>query len=388
MRCLGWQKENSLPELGVVETRRALRYGNTTGACASAAAKAALIALLNHPVDRVGVPSPIGVRFEILVKEAKKLDEDTGMAKVVKDAGDDIDATDKLEIVATVKLTNDGKVTIKSGKGIGIVTKPGLAVPVGQAAINPIPRRMIEESVREALPAGKGAEVTLDIPEGEKVATKTLNAKLGVIGGLSVLGTTGIVKPLSMEACRRSLVPQIDVAVSAGFERVFFVPGNIGERITKKLFNPPTDAIVQTGDFVGYMLDKAAEKGVKEILFLGHPGKLAKVAAGIFNTHHKVADARNEVVAAYAGAVGADASVVNRILQANTTEEAITLLKQVNLSMQVFDRIAERVSQRISERVQQKIKISIILVSLDGEVLGADKNARSSELWQKIPESA
>lgn len=374
--------------MGVVETRRALRYGNTTGACASAAAKAALIALLNHPVDRVGVPSPIGVRFEILIKEAKKLDEDTGMAKVVKDAGDDIDATDKLEIIATVKLTDDGKVTIKSGKGIGIVTKPGLAVPIGQAAINPIPRRMIEESVREVLPAGKGAEVTLDIPEGEKVATKTLNAKLGIIGGLSVLGTTGIVKPLSMEACRRSLVPQIDVALSAGYERIFFVPGNIGERITKKLFNPPTDAIVQTGDFVGYMLDKAAEKGVKEILFLGHPGKLAKVAAGIFNTHHKVADARNEVVAAYAGAVGADASVVNRILQANTTEEAITLLKQVNLSMQVFDRIAERVSQRISERVQQKIKISIILVSLDGEVLGADKNARSSELWQKIPKSA
>ncbi len=368
--------------------RRALRYGNTTGACASAAAKAALIALLNHPVDRVGIPSPIGVRFEIFVKEAKRLDNKTGMAKVVKDAGDDIDATDKLEISATVKLTDDDKVTIKSGKGIGIVTKPGLAVPIGQAAINPMPQRMIEESIREVLPAGKGAEVTLDIPEGEKVAKKTLNSKLGVIGGLSVLGTTGIVKPLSMEACRRSLVPQIDVALSAGYERIFFVPGNIGERITKKLFNPPDDAIVQTGDFVGYLLDKAMEKGVKEILFLGHPGKLAKVAAGIFNTHHKVADARNEVVAAYAAAVGADASVVNRILQANTTEEAIVLLKQSNLSMQVFDRIAERISQRMSERVQQKIKISIILVSLDGEILGSDSNARSSELWQKIQKSA
>jgi cobalt-precorrin-5B (C1)-methyltransferase len=365
-----------------LKTRRVLRYGNTTGACAAAAAKAALIALLEHPVDRVGIPSPVGVRFEILVKESKK-QGNVGVSTVVKDAGDDIDATDKLEISATVKLTDDGKVTIRSGKGIGMVTKPGLAVPVGESAINPMPRRMIEESVREVLPAGRGAEVTLNIPEGEKVATKTLNSKLGIVGGLSVLGTTGIVKPLSMEACRRSLIPQIDVALSAGYERVFFVPGNIGERIVKKLFKPPEDVIVQTGDFVGYMLDKAKEKGVKEILFLGHPGKLAKVAAGIFNTHHKVADARNEVVAAYAGAVGADASIVNRILQSNTTEEAITLLKQAKLSEQVFDRIAERVSQRVAERVEQKIKISVILVSLDGEVLGADANARSSEKWLK-----
>ncbi len=363
--------------------RRVLRYGNTTGACAAAAAKAALIALLKEPVDRVGVPSPYGIRFEILVKEAKKVGNE-GVATVVKDAGDDIDATDKLEITAAVKLTDDGKVTIRSGKGIGVVTKPGLQVPIGEAAINPVPRQMIEASVREALPAGKGAEVMLDIPEGERVAAKTLNPKLGIVGGLSVLGTTGLVKPLSMEACRRSLVPQIDVALSEGYERVFFVPGNIGERITKKLFNPPEDAIVQTGDFVGYMLDKAVEKGVKEIVFLGHPGKLAKVAAGIFNTHHKVADARNEVVAAYAGAEGVDAAVVNRILQANTTEESIPLLKQAGLAEQVFDRIAERVSERVTERTQGKIKVNVIIVSMDGEVLGVDKNARSLEkAWRK-----
>jgi cobalt-precorrin-5B (C1)-methyltransferase len=363
--------------------RRVLRYGNTTGACAAAAAKAALLALTGTTVDRVGVPSPYGIRFEILVKEAKKTG-DEGMATVVKDAGDDIDATDKLEITATVKLTDVGKIIIRSGKGIGIVTKPGLQVPIGEAAINPVPRQMIEASVTEALPAGKGAEVTLNIPEGEKVATKTLNPKLGIVGGLSVLGTTGLVKPLSMEACRRSLVPQIDVAISAGFERIFFVPGNIGERITKKLFDPPEDDIVQTGDFVGYMLDKAVEKGIKEIVYLGHPGKLAKVAAGIFNTHHKVADARNEVIAAHAGAEGANAEVVKQILQANTTEESIALLKKVNLSEQVFDRVAERVGDRVSERTQQKIKVSVILVSLDGEILGVDKNARSLEgNWRK-----
>jgi cobalt-precorrin-5B (C1)-methyltransferase len=186
-----------------------------------------------------------------------------------------------------------------------------------------------------------------------------------------------------MEACRRSLVPQIDVALSCGYERVFFVPGNIGERITKQLFKPPEDAIVQTGDFVGYMLDKAVEKGVKEIIILGHPGKLVKLAAGIFNTHHKVADARNEVIAAYAGAVGADAALVNRILQSNTTEEAIALLKEANLLQPTFDKIAQKVASRVSERVENKAKISVIMVSLDGVVLGTDENARSIKPWPK-----
>ena len=362
-----------------------MRYGNTTGACAAAAAKAAVITLVGNPVDRVGVPSPIGVRFEIFVKESKKLGHNTAVATVVKDAGDDIDATDKLEISATAKLTDDGKVTIKGGTGIGIVEKPGLPVAIGEPAINPTPRRMIEESVKEVLPKGKGVEITLNIPEGEKVAKKTLNAKLGVVGGLSVLGTTGVVKPLSLEACRRSLVPQIDVALAKGYTRIFMVPGNIGDRITRKLFNPPEDAIVQTGDFMGYMLDKAVEKGVKEIILLGHPGKLVKLAANIFNTHHKVADARNEVVAAYAGAVGADSQVLNRILQSNTTEEAIAILKEANLLQQTFDRIAKKVSSRVSERVEKRARISVIMVSLDGVVLGTDENARSIKPWQKSP---
>ncbi len=311
---------------------RFLKYGVTTGACAAAAAKAAVITLISNPVDRVVIPTPIGIRFEIPVKECRRLNDNTAIAIVVKDAGEDIDATNKMEISATVKLTDDKKILIKSGKGVGVVTKPGLQVPVGESAINPVPKSMIEAAVKEALPNGKGAEVIISAPEGEKVAEKTLNSKLGIMGGISILGTTGVVKPLSMEACRRSLVPQIDIALAHGYTRIFMVPGNIGERITKKLFKAPEDAIVQTGDFMGYMLDKAAEKGVKEIILLGHPGKLVKLAAGIFNTHHKVADARNEVVAAYAGAAGADAKLVNLILQSNTTEEAIGLLIELNLS--------------------------------------------------------
>jgi cobalt-precorrin-5B (C1)-methyltransferase len=366
---------------GIKNMARFLKYGITTGATAAAAAKAAVIALVSSPVERVVIPTPIGIRFEIPVKESKKLSDDAAMATAVKDAGDDIDATDKIEISATVKLTDDGKVTIKSGKGIGMVTKPGLAVPVGESAINPVPRKMIREAVKEALPSGKGAEVVIDIPEGEKVAKKTLNAKLGIVGGISVLGTTGVVKPFSMEAWKRSMVPQIDIALAKGYKRVFVVPGNIGEKITKKLFEVPDDSIVQTGDFMGYMLDKAVEKGVREIMLLGHPGKLVKLAAGIFNTHHKMGDARAEVIAAYAGAVGADAETINRILQSNTTEEAAELLKQVNLSRATFDMIAEKVRSRVMERIKEKAKVSVIIVSLDGAVLGMDESARCAEPW-------
>jgi cobalt-precorrin-5B (C1)-methyltransferase len=359
-----------------VKMRRFLRYGITTGTCAAAATKAALITLLCNPVDRVGVPSPMGIRFEILVKECRKLSGDTAIAHVIKDSGDDIDVTNKLKISATVRLTNDGKIMIKGGKGIGVVTKPGLPVSIGESAINPVPRRMIEDAINEVLPSDKGVEVFLSALGGEEVAKKTLNSKLGVIGGISILGTTGVVKPLSMDAYRRSLVPQIDVAIARGYEHIFLVPGNIGGRIAKQLFKAPEDAIVQTGDFMGYMLDKAVEKGVKEIIILGHPGKLVKLAAGIFNTHHKVADARKEVIAAYVGAVGADNELIRMVLQSNTTEEAIELLKRADLLQPTFDKIAEKICLRSVERVGNKAKIGVILVSLDGSILGMNENAR------------
>ena len=363
---------------------RFLKYGITTGASAAAAAKAALIAVLTKPVDRVVIPTPIGLRFEVPVKSSRKLAADTAEAVVVKDAGEDIDATDKMEITATVKLTDDGKITIKSGEGIGKVTKPGLQVAIGEPAINPVPRSMITEAVKEVLPAGSGVEVTITAPEGERIAKKTWNAKLGVVGGVSILGTTGVVKPLSSEACRRSLVPQIDVALARGYKRIFFVPGNIGEKMAKQKFNAPEDAIVQTGDFVGYMLDKAVEKGVKEIIVLGHSGKLVKLAANIFNTHHKVGDARNEVIASYAGAVGADTKTINALLQANTSDEASEILKQANLLEAAYDRIAQRVSQRVIDRVESKIKISVVIVSMDGKVLGMDQNARCNQPWLNL----
>ena len=363
---------------------RFLKYGITTGATAAAAAKAAVIAALKEPVDRVVIPTPIGLRFEVPVKYSRKLSNESAEAVAVKDAGQDIDVTDKMEIIATIKLTDDGKITIKSGEGIGKVTKPGLQVPIGEGAINPVPKSMITEAIKEVLPVGRGVEVTISAPEGANIAKKTMNAKLGVVGGVSILGTVGVVKPLSLEACRRSLVPQLDVALARGYKRILFVPGNIGERIAKQQFGVPEDAIVQTGDFVGYMLDKAVEKGVKEIILLGHSGKLVKLAANIFNTHHKVGDARNEVIASYAGAAGAKTETINELLIANTTDEATEILKQANLLEVAYNRISVRVNQRVSDRVENKIKISVVIVAMDGKVLGMDENARSNKPWLKL----
>ena len=368
----------------MAQLARFLKYGITTGATAAAAAKAATLALLKGPVDRVVIPTPIGLRFEVPVKSSRKIDLDTAEAITIKDAGQDIDATDKMEITAKVKLTDDGKITIRSGVGIGVVTKPGLQVLIGEGAINPVPKSMITEAVKEVLPNGKGLEILISAPEGANIAKKTMNAKLGIKGGVSILGTTGVVKPLSLEACRRSLVPQIDVAIARGYKRIFVVPGNIGERIAKQHFGAPEDAIVQTGDFVGYILDKAVEKNVKDIIVLGHSGKLVKLAANLFNTHHKIGDARNEVVASYAGAVGADTETINKLLLANTTDEATEILRQANLLEKTYDRIAARVSQRVSERVDNKIKISVVIVALDGRVLGMDENARCNKPWLKL----
>lgn len=357
---------------------RFLKYGISTGASAAAAAKAAVIAMTHTTVDKVVIPTPIGIRFEIPVKSTKKISFNTATATVIKNAGEDIDVTNGLDIIATVTLTDDDSIIIKSGKGVGKVTKPGLQIPVGNPAINPVPRKMITEAIKEALPTGKGAHVTIIVPEGEQVAEKTLNAKLGIVGGVSILGTTGVVKPLSQDACRRSLVSQIDVAIAHKYDRIFFVPGNIGERITKQLFNTPDEQIVQTGDFIGYLLDRAVEKGVKEIVLLGHSGKLTKVAAGIFNTHYKIGDARNEVIAAYAASVGADQATINSILQSNTTDEATTLLDKINLTHATYDKIAQKIYFRITERVKNQIKFSVIIVSMGGTVLGTYPNGRST----------
>lgn len=219
---------------------------------------------------------------------------------VIKDAGGDIDITNGIEIITEVELKKGKKdVIIKGGEGVGIVTKNGLQVKKGEPAINPKPREMIRNNLLKLLNDDEVVEVTISIPKGKELAKKTLNPKLGIVGGLSILGTTGIVRPMSNEAYMNSLAPQIDVALANGYKRLIFVPGNIGTKYAKQLLNANDDEIIEVSNFWGFMLDKAKEKGVEEILIFGHAGKIIKLAGGIYNTHSKVADCRNEILAAY-----------------------------------------------------------------------------------------
>jgi cobalt-precorrin-5B (C1)-methyltransferase len=247
-------------------------------------------------------------------------------------------------------------------------------VPVGSPAINPGPRRLTENVIHELLGDDAALEVTVSIPAGVQLATKTLNPVLGVVGGISVIGTTGVLRPMSEEGFKNSLLPQIDVAKAAGYDTQIFVPGKIGENIAVK-FGLPQGAIVQTSNFIGFMLDAAAEKKLKRVLLFGHLGKLAKVAAGVFHTHNRVGDGRLEAMAAYAAAEGLPAEGVRRILAATTTEDAMPVIEEYGLK-KVYDILAERASLRSERHVFGELTVGTVMVTLKGELLGMDSHAR------------
>jgi len=346
-------------------------YGITTGSAATAASLAALLALQKKEIPFVTIYSPFG-KLDIDVHSFKKLNSDSGRACIIKMPYNDPDVTTNLKICADIRITNSNEITVKGGEGIGIVTKPGLQVPVGKHAINPVPMQMIKSNLQKVLPAGKGVEVTIFVPDGEEIAKKTMNARLGITGGISILGTTGIARPMSSHAYKESLACQIDVAVAEGFEDLIFVPGNIGERIAKEILDVEKDQIVQMGNFVGFMLDKAYEKEVQKITLLGHAGKIIKIAAGIFNTKNSVADGRHEIIAAYCGLSGARKEIIEQIFESKTTEDMIDILDKENMTFDVFSRIGEAVKEKCQQRVE--IEFDVIIVKMNGKILTSLKN--------------
>ncbi|WP_414468545.1 cobalt-precorrin-5B (C(1))-methyltransferase CbiD [Methanobacterium sp. ACI-7] len=341
-------------------------YGITTGSAATAASLAAFLSTIKSKIPQVTITSPFG-KLNIHIHSFKKLNSSCGMACVVKMPYNDPDVTKNLKICAEVRITDSNKIIIKGGEGVGTVTKPGLQIPVGEPAINPVPQQMIKSNLQNVLPDGKGAEVTIFIPRGKEIAKKTMNPRLGIEEGISILGTTGIARPMSSHAYKESLVCQIDVALAEGFENLVFVPGNIGERIAKEILEVEEDQIVQMGNFVGFMLDKAQEKEVKQITLLGHAGKIIKIAAGIFNTKNSVADGRREIIAAHCGLLGADKNLIEEIYRSKTTEDMIDILDHNNLTFRVFSKIAAAVKEKCQERVDVDFEITI--VRMDGTIL-------------------
>jgi len=347
-----------------------LRKGYTTGSCAQGAAKAATLMLLTgKSLDWVEVETPSKVKLRLPVVDSE-IGDRYASCGVLKDSGDDPDITHGAKIYVTVRFSDRQGVTIQGGKGIGIVTKPGLAVPVGEYAINPIPREMIIKEVSNLLPESQGLEVTITVPDGEALAERTFNPRLGIIGGISILGTTGIVEPRSIDAYKTSLSLQLDILRASGSMKATLVLGYVGERFCQKVLRLPDDSIIKIGDHVGFMLEQCEKKGINEILLIGHIGKLVKVASGQFNTHYRYGDRRIETILHHAKRCGADPEIIEAISRETAAEASVRILRENGL-MKVFDNIAREVVLRAKNLVGGKLRIHCILLSLEGEVLGS-----------------
>ena len=250
---------------------------------------------------------------------------------------------------------------------MGKITKPGLQIPVGDYAINPVPRRMIRKNLEDKIPENKIAKVTISIPEGKKIAKKTMNPKLGIVDGLSVLGTTGIARSMSSEAYKNSIVTQLDVALASGIDDLIFVPGNIGEKLALEKLGVSKEQIVQTGNYVGFMFEEAEKRGITQFTFFGHIGKLIKVAGGIFNTKHAVADGRREIMVAHAAICGVGIEYLNKLFNSKTTDDMQTILEEIGMVHEVSNSIADAIKDRCMQRFD--LDLNVILVDMQGNYL-------------------
>ncbi len=344
--------------------------GVTTGTVATACSLAALDAILDTPdIACVKVDTPKKT-LDIIIDECKRLSSFKAYAVAHKNPYNDPDVTVDLAIVSTVELLDaddETKVIITGGEGVGKITKPGLQIPVGEYAINPVPRKMIFKNLEDKIPEGKVAKVTISIPEGKKIAKKTMNPKLGIIDGISILGTTGIARSMSNDAYKNSIVTQLDVALASNIKDLVFVPGNIGEKLALENLDITKEQIVQTGNFVGFMFEEAEKRGIKEFTYFGHMGKLIKVAGGIFDTKHAVADGRREIMVTHAALCGVDGQNLQKLFDSKTTDDMMSILDELGVSFEVSNSIAKAIHDRCKQRFD--LDLNVILVDMEGNYL-------------------
>lgn len=350
-----------------------LRCGYTTGTCAAAAAKAAVLAAQGHPVDQVEMLLD-GKAVCIPIISTRQEENGCFTCMTVKDAGDDPDVTNGLEIGARIHMLDTPTVLIDGGIGVGRVTKKGLKVPVGKAAINPAPLEQIEASVRSALPEGKGAQVEIFVPLGAEIAQKTFNPRLGIVGGISILGTTGVVRPMSEDAYKDSLALELDMLAAAGKSSCAFVFGELGKKMASSL-GVKEECCIVTSNFLGYMLDYAVYRKFTGILLVGQLGKLVKVAGGIFHTHSRIADGRMEILTAFAGLCGGERALLEELITCNTTQEAVEILRATSIAQPVYDRLAEASRHRCEQYTRGGIHMETALFSDEGELLAQTAGA-------------
>ena len=363
----------------ITKNGKKLRRGYTTGSCAAAAAKAAAIMLLEkRDLSSVWLMTPGGIGLTLDVRETQR---GAGFVScgIVKDSGDDPDVTDGITVYAKVEASQRrGEIEIDGGEGIGRITKPGLDQPVGNAAINSTPRRMITEellAVCEDCGYDGGLRVLVSAPEGAALAKKTFNPRLGIVGGISVLGTTGIVEPMSDEAVVETIRAELSIRKAAGKSAVLFTPGNYGADYIRNELGTDPSLAVMTSNFIGDAFALAAEAGFEAALLVGHIGKLVKLAGGMFNTHSRWGDCRAEIFAAHAGKCGAPGETVQKIMDSAMTDDMLRHLEEANLRDRVMNSIMERIGFQLANRLEGNMRAGVITFSNTYGILGKTGDA-------------
>ena len=372
----------------VYKNHKKLRYGYTTGSCAAAASKAAAAMLLSgKEISYVELHTPKGIDLRLEVLDISREDNAVSCA-IQKDGGDDPDVTNGILIYAKVirEPADEVQIIIDGGIGVGRVTKPGLEQPVGAAAINKVPRQMIRENLEAVCEQyhyhGK-LSVVISIPSGVELAAKTFNPRLGIVGGISVLGPSGIVEPMSEQALIDTIRVEMRQKLANGMEYLLVVPGNYGiDFLDQYGHGLQLEDAVKCSNFVGEALDAAVEFGAKGVLLVGHIGKFVKLAGGIMNTHSHNADARMELLTVHAALLGAPVELLQKMMECVTTDDALKYLKEADLMEPVMERIMEKMEFYVNQRAQHQLELGVITFSNVFGILGQTKNV--PDLVKKI----
>ncbi|MCR5168631.1 MAG: cobalt-precorrin-5B (C(1))-methyltransferase CbiD [Oscillospiraceae bacterium] len=355
-----------------------LRCGYTTGSCAAAAAKAAAICVLSgQKITAVELPTPKGITLTLDVLDAEIINN-YAVCAVKKDSGDDPDITNGILVYAKVTKTESG-ITITGGKGIGKVTKPGLDQPVGEYAINSVPRKMITGAVSEIAAGYRyngGFEIEISIPCGDELAEKTYNPRLGIVGGISVIGTSGIIEPMSNAALVDTIRTELNMRKAEGYENVFFTLGNYSENYIARELPFDVEKSVKCSNFIGDAIDIAVELGFRGVLIIGHIGKLVKLGAGIMNTHSAQADGRMDVLVTCGVLAGADTGTLQKLPDCATVDAALDILDAAEYTQKTLDILAVRAAYYLEAKVKGALKIAAVMFSDKHDILvktsGAD----------------
>lgn len=349
-------------DLYVVKEGKQLRCGYTTGSCAAGAAKAAALMLQTGEIIKyVEIDTPANIRLKLEVNNPS-IEEDKATCSIIKDAGDDPDNTDGIEIYATVSKRNDGLIFIDGGQGIGRIRRKGLFGEVGEAAINPVPKEMIEKEVREV--SNSGYDILIFAPQGEEIGKKTFNKNIGIEGGISIIGTKGIVYPMSEEALIKTIYMEVDmIGENKGKDTIVLVPGNYGEKLGEEL--GIKDPKVKVSNFIGDSLLYVYNKGFKSITLVGHIGKFAKLSIGVFNTHSKVCDGRMEAFVYYLSLMGAPLELLNRVNDAVTAEEGLNICIDSG-----YGEVVRHMERGAEDRIRKYLKdedykVKVIIYSME-----------------------